>query len=192
MYKLKKFRQSYSITKIGDENTPDINFTRDEQNSNYMEFLMNLNEHGLSIVEGSDIKSPGYSELRQKAYPSLEDQLDTIYHEGIDVWKSEIQAVKDQYPKTIEETTTIEDLPEWIQQDLENYNYNVQLNEYAIALMQLQSKSDHLRESAQLIIDETPQEIKDAFNELLPVVEDDGEYAPAGPPVDNSEVVEYI
>lgn len=40
-----------------------------------------------------------YSERRAAAYPSIEDQLDKIFHEGIDVWKTEIQAIKDANPK---------------------------------------------------------------------------------------------
>ena len=36
---------------------------------------------------------------RATAYPSMADQLDTIYHEGIDAWKAEIAAVKQEYPK---------------------------------------------------------------------------------------------
>ena len=36
---------------------------------------------------------------RASAYPSMADQLDTIYHEGIDAWKSQIAAVKQEYPK---------------------------------------------------------------------------------------------
>jgi len=36
---------------------------------------------------------------RAKAYPPIADQLDTIYHEGIDVWKAQIAAVKQEYPK---------------------------------------------------------------------------------------------
>jgi hypothetical protein len=40
-----------------------------------------------------------YKELRAKAYPSMADQLDTIYHEGIDAWKATITAVKQEYPK---------------------------------------------------------------------------------------------
>jgi len=42
---------------------------------------------------------PTYAELRAQAYPSIADQLDTIYHEGIDAWKAQIAAVKAQYPK---------------------------------------------------------------------------------------------
>ena len=36
---------------------------------------------------------------RASAYPSIADQLDKIYHEGIDAWKAQIAAVKQEYPK---------------------------------------------------------------------------------------------
>lgn len=42
---------------------------------------------------------PTYSELRAAAYPPIVDQLDTIFHGGLDAWKAEIQAVKDKHPK---------------------------------------------------------------------------------------------
>ena len=42
---------------------------------------------------------PTYAELRSTAYPSIADQLDTIYHEGLDAWKATILAVKEEYPK---------------------------------------------------------------------------------------------
>ena len=32
-------------------------------------------------------------------YPPIEDQLDEIYHNGIDAWKATIKVVKDKYPK---------------------------------------------------------------------------------------------
>lgn len=41
-----------------------------------------------------------YKTHRMLAYPSIEDQLDTLYHEGMDAWKAEITAIKDKYPKT--------------------------------------------------------------------------------------------
>jgi len=40
-----------------------------------------------------------YKYARAKAYPSYADQFDTIFHEGIDAWKAQIQAVKDRFPK---------------------------------------------------------------------------------------------
>ena len=40
-----------------------------------------------------------YSRNREKEYPAIEDQLDDIYHNGIDGWKATIKATKDKYPK---------------------------------------------------------------------------------------------
>ena len=40
-----------------------------------------------------------YKEKRSAEYPSIEDQLDDIYHNGIDAWKATIKVTKDKYPK---------------------------------------------------------------------------------------------
>ena len=40
-----------------------------------------------------------YQRQRAQAYPPIPDQLDKIYHEGIDAWKAQIAAVKQEYPK---------------------------------------------------------------------------------------------
>ena len=40
-----------------------------------------------------------YQRDRAEAYPSIEDQLDEIYHKGISGWMNTIKAVKDKYPK---------------------------------------------------------------------------------------------
>lgn len=40
-----------------------------------------------------------YKEKRKTEYPAIEDQLDDIYHNGIDGWKTTIKAIKDKYPK---------------------------------------------------------------------------------------------
>ena len=36
---------------------------------------------------------------RRNDYPSIADQLDDIYHNGIDGWKATIKTTKDKYPK---------------------------------------------------------------------------------------------
>ena len=36
---------------------------------------------------------------RKQEYPSWQDQLDDIYHNGIDGWKATIKVTKDKYPK---------------------------------------------------------------------------------------------
>lgn len=53
----------------------------------------------------SDFMSPyqepvlTYGQKRQQEYPPIKQQLDKIFHDGIDAWKAEIQAIKDKYPK---------------------------------------------------------------------------------------------
>ena len=40
-----------------------------------------------------------YQRDRAEAYPSIADQLDDLYHNGIDGWKTTIKVTKDKYPK---------------------------------------------------------------------------------------------
>ncbi len=40
-----------------------------------------------------------YQRDRAEAYPSILDQLDDLYHNGIEGWKATIKAIKDKYPK---------------------------------------------------------------------------------------------
>ena len=63
-------------------------------------FDANGNEvaYDLSAAEAL-VAANAYKEQRASAYPSIADQLDKIYHEGIDAWKAQIAAVKNQYPK---------------------------------------------------------------------------------------------
>ena len=63
-------------------------------------FDSNGNEvaYDLSAAEAL-VAANAYKEQRASAYPSIADQLDKIYHEGIDAWKAQIAAVKQEYPK---------------------------------------------------------------------------------------------
>ena len=40
-----------------------------------------------------------YQRKRADEYPSVADQLDDLYHNGIDGWKTTIKVTKDKYPK---------------------------------------------------------------------------------------------
>ena len=40
-----------------------------------------------------------YQRDRATDYPSIKDQLDDIYHNGLDGWKATIKVTKDKYPK---------------------------------------------------------------------------------------------
>jgi len=56
-------------------------------------------EWGLTIDD--DVVDRVIIDLRKKAYPSWQDQLDDIYHNGIDGWKATIKTTKDKYPKIL-------------------------------------------------------------------------------------------
>jgi hypothetical protein len=44
-------------------------------------------------------KEPTYFYKRMSEYPSIQDQLDTLYHEGYEGWKAKIETIKNKYPK---------------------------------------------------------------------------------------------
>jgi len=58
----------------------------------------NIVEYNEATVQAY-IDAHAYMENRAKEYPSIADQLDTLYHSGLDAWKAEIKTVKDKYPK---------------------------------------------------------------------------------------------
>ena len=47
----------------------------------------------------ADYDNKEYQRKRASEYPSIAEQLDDLYHNGIDGWKSSIKAIKDKYPK---------------------------------------------------------------------------------------------
>ena len=47
----------------------------------------------------AEYEAKQYQRDRAKEYPSMADQLDDIFHNGIDGWRTSIQAIKDKYPK---------------------------------------------------------------------------------------------
>ena len=56
---------------------------------------------GLAALQAAwDLENDSYKSQRKAEYPSIEDQLDDIYHNGIDAWKATIKTTKDKYPKS--------------------------------------------------------------------------------------------
>ena len=56
---------------------------------------------GLAAMQAAwDLENDSYKSKRRDEYPSIQDQLDDIYHNGIDAWKATIKAIKDKYPKS--------------------------------------------------------------------------------------------
>ena len=55
---------------------------------------------GLAALQAAwDLENDSYKSKRRAEYPDLVSQLDDIYHNGIDGWKTTIKAIKDKYPK---------------------------------------------------------------------------------------------
>ena len=65
---------------------------------------------GTAVISKSDIQAKQaelktaydakeYQRKRVEEYPSIADQLDDIYHNGVAGWKKTIKVTKDKYPK---------------------------------------------------------------------------------------------
>jgi hypothetical protein len=66
--------------------------------------------NGTAVISKSDIQAKQaelkaaydakeYQRKRAAEYPSISDQLDDLYHNGIAGWKTTIKITKDKYPK---------------------------------------------------------------------------------------------
>ena len=84
-------------------------------NVDYQQFVADVVGIGTTCVEGADyVGVVSYTDARKAEYPPLEEQLDKIYHSGVDAWKADIKAIKDKYPKTQVGVTSISPLPQWV------------------------------------------------------------------------------
>ena len=89
-YKLVKFNDSYSIQRISDNTS----FIPNSKNAVYQQFVDDIYEQGTGIVEGANIRTQvSYVGARVEEYPSIEDQLDKIYHSGVNAWKADIKKI---------------------------------------------------------------------------------------------------
>jgi methyl coenzyme M reductase subunit C-like uncharacterized protein (methanogenesis marker protein 7) len=50
-------------------------------------------------VVQAEMNANVYKTQRAQAYPTIADQLDLLYHGGMDAWKAAIEAIKLEYPK---------------------------------------------------------------------------------------------
>ena len=86
-----------------------------EGNLDYQQFKKDVVGIGTTCVEGADyVGVVSYTDARKAEYPPLEEQLDKIYHSGVNAWKADIKAIKDKYPKTQIGITSIAPLPDWV------------------------------------------------------------------------------
>ena len=146
MYKIYKSGNTYSLQTGG------TSIPVDPANSDYQQFIQDVAEQGYDIVEGPDVIQPSYADLRRADYPSIEDQLDKIYHGGIECWKEQIKEIKDKHPKGITGRTDIAPIPDWVYTAVENYRFNQQLRVYVDAVERL--AQHRLVETQERLVDE--------------------------------------
>ena len=73
--------------------------TKDGVITEWPDSLPELTQQLVNSIEDEFEASEGHKEDRRKSYPRIEEQLDDIYHNGIDEWKKTIKVTKDKYPK---------------------------------------------------------------------------------------------
>ena len=107
--------QDVAINQLSDSGQLIKSIPISPENWDYRQFIEDIYKNGLGIVEGADyVGVTTYTEARKVEYPPIEDQLDKIYHNGIDAWKADIKAIKDKYPKTQVGITSIAPIPDWV------------------------------------------------------------------------------
>ena len=97
---------------------------KDSGNRDYQQFLQDAKTIGIATcVEGPTVGvTTDYKISRKAEYPPLEEQLDKIYHSGVNAWKADIKAIKDKYPKNQVGVTTVAAVPSWVQTEVDNLN----------------------------------------------------------------------
>ena len=115
--------------KITGENSDQVRLVNDDGSVSvfskdswqYREFLSEVKSVGIaSCVEGPTVGvTTDYRVARVAEYPSIEDQLDKIYHDGVDAWKADIKVIKDKYPKSQVGVTTVAAVPSWVQTEVD-------------------------------------------------------------------------
>ena len=128
MYKLNE----HSIQKTSDN----LSIPLAEGNSDYQQFIQDVAEQGIGIVEGKDVIAPDYVALRtgEDGYASTGEQLDMQYK---GTWEAHILDVKTRFPKTNTGSTTIADVDDWVQEKADEWTFNKQLSEYTVAIARL-------------------------------------------------------
>ena len=163
----------YKLTENGIQRTSDnAGIPLAEGNRDYQQFIQDVAEQGIGIVEGKDVIAPVYVALRTgvDGYASTGDQLDMQYK---GTWEAHIEDVKTRFPKTNTGSTTIADVDDWVQEKADEWTFNKQLREYTAAIARLdnyiladgRAEVTEMQDTLEVIVDD----------DGMPVLNDDGE-----------------
>ena len=177
MYKILTSPETQQVAGLQKEN---IFIPVDPENTDYQQFIQDVAEQGYDIVEGPDVVQPSYADLRRADYPPIEEQLDKIYHSGVNAWKAQIKEIKDRHPKGITGRTDIAPIPDWLYESVNNYIYNQQLKAYIDAVERL--AQHRLIETQNRLVDEVLEGTVYYTVEIQPYIE--------GLPADDPRVIQ--
>ena len=130
-----------------------------------------------------------YQEKRKLEYPDWGDQLDKIYHSGINAWKADIKTIKDKYPKQTMDATELQKRKDAALFKVQKKNYEKAVARLAQYELSVGVKLDHpnvLDINTQILyaIEPLPIEIDGKRNPL--VVKDEEERAAAYEVINNT------
>ena len=192
MYKIIKDPIS-GLENIINRNSDGRQFSNDSANADYQQCVRDVVGIGTTCVEGPIVGvTTAYDIARQTEYPPIEEQLDKIYHSGIDAWKADIKAIKDKYPKSQVGVTTVAVIPSWVQTEADEgrkTNYLTAVERLKQPVLESSAPTESVwdadqdkyvdvflaedpavkideaeRVAAQAVIDGTPQSIIDSIN----------------------------
>lgn len=110
-----------------------------------------------------------YKLERQEAYPSTGEQFDKIFHEGIDAWKAEIQAIKDAHPKAEVDAVELED-----RKSTALFNHRLEKYEQAIErLNQIQLSQGQTEIMETVVVGQRQALVEDGENAGQPLYDPD-------------------
>ena len=122
-----------------------------------------------------------YQEKRKLEYPNWGDQLDQIYHSGIDVWKSDIKKIKDKYPKQTMDPNELVNRKKVAVFEMQKRNYKVA----AARLAEYELSEGVKDENGHYVIEPLPLYVEGVGRNPL-IVQDEAERRAAQRVIDNS------
>ena len=125
-----------------------------------------------------------YQEKRKLEYPDWGDQLDKIYHSGIDAWKADIKVIKDKYPKQTMDATELQKRKDAAIFNLQKRDYEKAVTRLARYELSAGVKEESIPWNGRYIVEPLPIEVDGERNPE--VVRDEAERVAAKEIIDNT------
>ena len=105
-----------------------------------------------------------YQEKRKLEYPDWGDQLDQIYHSGIDAWKEDIKVIKDKYPKQTMDANELQKRKDAAIFNLQKRNYEKAVARLAQYELSAGVKEESIPWNGRYIVEPLPIEVNGERN----------------------------